>query len=93
MYAIEMISLSKTYLKRKGPPAQAVVDLSLAIPPGQVIGFLGPNGVGKTTLVRQITTALLPTSGDVRVPGYSAVSKPSRVKSLMGTIPQEAALY
>ena len=68
-------------------------DITFAVGEGELLGILGPNGAGKTTLVRQITTELLPTSGEVRVMGYSAVSEPMRVKSLMGTIPQEAALY
>ena len=68
-------------------------DITLAVERGEILGILGPNGAGKTTLIRQITTELLPTSGDVQVMGHSAVSEPTRVKSLMGTIPQEAALY
>ena len=68
-------------------------DITLAVERGEILGILGPNEAGKTTLIRQITTELLPTSGDVQVMGHSAVSEPTRVKSLMGTIPQEAALY
>ncbi len=68
-------------------------DISFTLGEGELLGILGPNGAGKTTLVRQITTELLPTSGEVRVMGFSAVSEPSRVKSLMGTIPQEATLF
>ena len=68
-------------------------DITFTIGEGELLGILGPNGAGKTTLVRQITTELLPTSGDVRVMDYDAVSEPTRVKSLMGTIPQEATLY
>ena len=68
-------------------------DITFTVGEGELLGILGPNGAGKTTLVRQITTELLPTSGDVRVMGYDAVSEPLRVKSLMGTIPQEATLY
>ena len=63
-------------------------DITLAVERGEILGILGPNGAGKTTLIRQITTELLPTSGDVQVMGHSAVSEPTRVKSLMGTIPQ-----
>ena len=68
-------------------------DISFTVGEGELLGILGPNGAGKTTLVRQITTELLPTSGEVRVMGYDAVSEPTRVKGLMGTIPQEATLY
>ena len=68
-------------------------DITFAVGEGELLGILGPNGAGKTTLVRQITTELLPTSGEVRVMGYSAVSDPMRVKGVVGTIPQEATLY
>ena len=86
---VEVSNLNKRY--RNGTWANR--DISFTVGRAEILGILGPNGAGKTTLVRQITTELLPTSGDVRVMGHSAVSAPSRVKSLMGTIPQEAALY
>ena len=87
--ALEVARLSKRY--KNGTWANR--DISFAVEGGELLTILGPNGAGKTTLVRQITTELLPTSGEVRVMGYSSVSEPSKVKSLMGTIPQEAALY
>ena len=86
---VEVTDLNKRY--KSGTWANR--DITLAVERGEILGILGPNGAGKTTLVRQITTELLPTSGDVLVMGHSAVSEPTRVKSLMGIIPQEAALY
>ena len=86
---VEVSDLNKRY--KNGTWANR--DISFSVGHGELVGILGPNGAGKTTLVRQITTELLPTSGDVRVMGYSAVSEPLRVKSLMGTIPQEATLF
>ena len=67
--------------------------ISLSAEPGELLGILGPNGAGKTTLVRQITAELLPTSGEIRVFGHDVVTDPSRVKSLIGVMPQEAELY
>ena len=86
---LEVRGLNKRY--KNGTWANR--DITFTVSEGELLGILGPNGAGKTTLVRQITTELLPTSGDVRVMGYDAVSEPLRVKSLMGTIPQEATLY
>lgn len=86
---LEVGALNKRY--RDGTWANR--DISFTVERGELLSILGPNGAGKTTLVRQITTELLPTSGVVRVMGHSVVSKPSRVKGLMGTIPQEATLY
>ena len=48
MHAIEIDSLTKVYRKRGGTDITAVEDLSLAVTPGQVFGFLEPNGAGKT---------------------------------------------
>ena len=68
-------------------------DISLAARPGEILGLLGPNGAGKTTLVRQITTELMPTSGRIRVFGMDVVSEPTRVKAVMGIVPQEQTPY
>ena len=48
---------------------------------------------GKTTLVRQITTELIPTSGSIRVFGINVVAEPTRAKNVKGIVPQEAELY
>ena len=86
---VEVDALNKRY--KDGTWANR--DITFTVERGEILSILGPNGAGKTTLVRQITTELLPTSGVVQVMGYNVVSEPSRVKGLMGTIPQEAALY
>ena len=67
---VEVRDLNKRY--KNGTWANR--DITFAVGTGEIVGILGPNGAGKTTLVRQITTELIPTSGDVRVMGYSAVS-------------------
>ena len=63
MYAVELHNLSKTYPGGK----QAVQNVSLALEPGEVFGFLGPNGVGKTTTVKLLNGMLTPTEGICRV--------------------------
>ena len=67
-------------------------NINLTMEPGEMLGILGPNGAGKTTLIRQITTELIPTSGTVTVLGHDAVAEPTKVKSLLGIVPQEATL-
>ena len=68
-------------------------DINLAGNPAEILGILGPNGAGKTTLVRQITTELLPTSGTINVLGHDVIQDPTRVKALLGVVPQEATLF
>lgn len=54
----------------------ALVDVSLAIHPGQIKGLIGPNGAGKTTLFNLIAGVLVPTRGDIRFEGRSIVGLP-----------------
>ena len=81
--------VSKTY---KGG-TQANLDISLDANPGEILGILGPNGAGKTTLIRQITTEILPTSGEIHVLGLDVVHQAMKVKSLLGIMPQDSALF
>jgi len=61
----------------------ALVDVSLAIHPGQIKGLIGPNGAGKTTLFNLIAGALMPTAGDIRFRGQSIVGlSPHRIAHL-----------
>lgn len=61
---LEIKSLTKRY-----GPARAVEDVSFAIPQGEIFGYLGPNGSGKTTTIRCILGLLKPSGGEVRVFG------------------------
>lgn len=63
--AIEITNLSKTYPRRKDKPVQAVASLDLAVPTGQVLGFLGANGAGKTTTIKMMCGLVLPSTGQV----------------------------
>ncbi len=66
---IELNSVSKFYELAGGRKHVVLNSLSLIIDPGQIVGITGPNGVGKTTLMRIIAGTLLPNSGSVRVDG------------------------
>lgn len=71
---------------------QALKGIDLQIPRGQVLGLLGPNGSGKTTTVRVLTTLLLPDAGTVTVNGYDVVRQAAKARSSIGLSGQYAAV-
>jgi ABC-2 type transport system ATP-binding protein len=71
--AIELRGVSKTYRPVAQAPVRALVHVTLSVPAGQVIGVLGPNAAGKTTLLKLIAGRLRPTSGQVQVQGHDVV--------------------
>jgi ABC-2 type transport system ATP-binding protein len=78
--AIEVKDLVKIY-----PGGKAAIDgISFAVDRGEIFGFLGPNGSGKTTTVRILVTLLRKTSGVARVAGFDTDSEPGRIRELIG---------
>jgi ABC-2 type transport system ATP-binding protein len=71
--AIEMLGLSKTYRPPASAPVHAVVHVTLSVGAGQVVGVLGPNAAGKTTLLKLIAGMVRPTAGHVQVQGHDVV--------------------
>jgi ABC-2 type transport system ATP-binding protein len=59
------------FLRRKTRLVEAVREVSLRIEPGEMVGFLGPNGAGKTTTLKMLTGLICPSSGTVKVAGYT----------------------
>ncbi len=77
-------------LTRRFGAKKAVDDVSFSVSKGEVLGFLGPNGAGKSTTMRMITGFLAPTSGRVRVCGFSIADQPLEVKRRIGYLPESA---
>jgi ABC-2 type transport system ATP-binding protein len=71
----------------------AVDRVSFAAESGEVVGFIGPNGSGKTTTMRMIVGFLTPTSGRAFVCGHDVVAEPFEVKRRVGYVPEGAPLY
>ena len=71
----------------------AVKDLSLSVDKGEIFGFLGANGAGKTTAIRVMCGLLLPTSGDVRIAGLDFSSGKDAIKRKVGYMSQKFTLY
>jgi ABC-2 type transport system ATP-binding protein len=85
--AIETRGLTKRY-----GDVDAVVDLDLAIPSGVVYGFLGPNGSGKTTTMRMLTTLTKPTSGEAYVVGDPITDRDAVIDHL-GYLPENPPVF
>jgi ABC-2 type transport system ATP-binding protein len=71
----------------------AVNNVSFDVQPGEVVGYLGPNGSGKTTTIRMLCGLMHPTAGTVEVLGYDVVKNPEPVKRQIGYMSQKFALY
>jgi ABC-type sugar transport system ATPase subunit len=71
---------------------QALAGLDLVIRRGRVVALLGPNGAGKTTFVRAVATLLRPDAGTLRVAGIDALRQPARVRQVIGSAGQFAAV-
>jgi ABC-2 type transport system ATP-binding protein len=71
----------------------AVQDLSFSIEEGEIFGLLGPNGAGKTTTLSILSTLLIPDEGKVTISDYDLIREAKQVKRLIGSVPQELALY
>ena len=79
-------------LVRDYPAVRAVDGIDLTVERGQVFGFLGANGSGKTTTIRMLTTLLRPTAGRAYVDGLDVEREPTEVRRRIGVALQEAGL-
>jgi len=75
----------------KQPPA--LIDINVTIPKGQIIGMAGPDGAGKTTLIRLIAGLFKPTNGKITVDGYDTIENATEIHRLIGYMPQKFGLY
>jgi len=85
---IKTSHLSKSYGEKL-----AVDDVSFVVEPGEVLGFLGANGAGKSTTMRMIAGFIAPTSGQVSVCGHDIERAPVAAKACMGYLPEGAPSY
>jgi sodium transport system ATP-binding protein len=72
---------------------RAVDRIDLTVHEGEIYGLLGPNGAGKTTTLRMLAGLLTPTAGDAFIDGASALEHPLAVKSKLGYLTGDTALY
>jgi ABC-2 type transport system ATP-binding protein len=80
--------LSKSYNGRK-----AIDDISIGISTGELFGFIGPDGVGKSTLFRILATLLVPDRGNATVEGFDTVRDYKKIRRIIGYMPGRFSLY
>ncbi len=85
--------ISVQNLTRRFGDFVAVDHITFAIEPGQVVGYLGPNGSGKTTTIRMLLGLLAPSEGSAQVLGYDAARQSEQVRARTGYMSQKFALY
>ncbi|WP_211665501.1 ATP-binding cassette domain-containing protein [Leucothrix arctica] len=90
--ALKLSSVSKLF-ESHGRVIKALDDVSFEIQAGKVTGLIGPDGAGKTTLMRLISGLLVPASGAIEVVGIDVISDPLAVQSQLGYMPQRFGLY
>ena len=88
MIAIDVKNLHKAFGDLK-----AVDGVSFEVEKGEIFSLLGPNGAGKTTTISMLSCLLHPDDGDAVVMGHSIRTDQMGVKSVLGVVPQEIALY
>lgn len=87
-YAIEVLNMTKKF-----GDFTAVDNASFKVKKGEVFGFLGPNGSGKTTVIRMLMGLITPTSGSGKVLGYDVAKNSEEIRQNMGYMSQKFSLY
>lgn len=88
MNIIEINSLTKYYGKSRG-----IIDVSFSIEEGEIFGFIGPNGSGKTTTIRTLLALIYPTSGSATIFGKDCIKFAPEIAKNIGYLPSEVFYY
>lgn len=88
MYSIEVKNLTKNF-----GAFTSVDSISFSVKEGEIFGFLGANGAGKSTTIKMLCAILEPTLGDAIVGGFSITKQPDEVKKNIGYMSQRFSLY
>ncbi|MHB8826370.1 MAG: ATP-binding cassette domain-containing protein [Acidimicrobiales bacterium] len=88
-FAVETLDIVRTF---KDGDVRALDEVTLRVPRGEVFGLLGPNGSGKTTMIRILSTILTPSSGNAMVNGIDVEKDPQRVRQSIGLAGQFATV-
>jgi len=89
---IEARDLTKVFISRR-MKVTAVDHVSLEIYKGEIFGMIGPNGAGKSTTFAMMSTLIKPTSGSIRVSSFDAEKEATKIRQIIGVVPQQYSLY
>lgn len=89
----ETLSIKTSDLTKTFDGNIAVDNLTLEIKKGELFGLVGPDGAGKTTIMRLLTATMIPSSGEAWVAGHSIVNEGERIKEKIGYMSQRFGLY
>jgi len=87
------IAVSASKLSRHFGAFKAVDEISFDVKKGEIFGFLGANGAGKTTAIKMLCGLLKPTKGDATVAGFSIRTGTAMIKKNIGYMSQKFSLY
>jgi ABC-2 type transport system ATP-binding protein len=87
------LSIEAVQLSRRFGSFLAVDEVSFSVARGEIFGYLGANGAGKSTTIRMLCGLLAPTAGEARVAGFDVKTAPEAVKSSIGYMSQKFSLY
>lgn len=88
MLSIQTVNISKIY-----HGIQAISDINLSIDEGELFGLIGPDGAGKTSIFRILTTLLIPDKGKATIEGYDVVRDFKMIRQISGYMPGRFSLY
>ena len=88
MYSIQAKNISKSYGKVK-----ALDNVSLEVNKGEIYGLIGPDGAGKTTLFRILTTLMALDGGTATVEGFDVMNDYRKIRKISGYMPGRFSLY
>ena len=85
--------ITASHLTKRFGEFTAVDDISFDVRKGEIFGFLGANGAGKTTAMRMLCGLSLPTSGEATVAGFDVYRETEKIKRNIGYMSQKFSLY
>ncbi|SDI52510.1 ABC transporter ATP-binding protein [Winogradskyella thalassocola] len=87
------MSISVSHISKSYKKVKALQDISFEVKPNEIFGLIGPDGAGKTTLFRVLTTLLFPDEGVAKVMDYDVVNDYKKIRNCVGYMPGKFSLY